>query len=235
MKLVRSIRDRELISYIIAYLVAFWSVLGVGLQMVRSSYAVHPWESVLVTNFYFTTQSNLILVFVSLIYILKPFKGKIFKTFAFIGLINISLTGIIFHILLTPYMSNVSFLNHVLHTINPILYVAFYFICINDYVPIKMFYVALIYPLAYMVFVYAFVSPFFGDMMERVVSVFESARYVYPFLDPITYPSGITGLLIFNLGILAPLIAALAFTLTYLKVLFEQKIHFKQKEEAQIY
>ena len=234
MKLIRSMRNRESISYILTYLVLFWSALGVGLQVVRSAYAINPLESILVTQFYFTTQSNIIIFFVSLIQILKPNKGKFFKLFAFIGLVNISLTGIIFHILLTPYMSQVSFLNHVLHTINPILYILFYFICINDFVPIKKFYYSLIYPLVYMIFVYTIVSPLFGDMMERVVSTFESARYVYPFLDPNSYNLGILGLLLFNLGLLAPLISIFAFFLTYLKVAFERKFHTKEKEETQI-
>lgn len=234
MKLIRSMRNRESISYILTYLVLFWSALGVGLQIIRSAYDINPLESILVTQFYFTTQSNIIIFLVSLTQILKPTKGKIFKLFAFIGLVNISLTGIIFHILLTPFMSHVSFLNHVLHTINPLLYILFYFICIHDYVPIKRFYYSLLYPLFYMVFVYTIVSPIFGDMLERVVTTFESARYVYPFLDPRTYNSGVSGLLLFNLGLLAPLIAIFAFLLAYLKVIFEQKFHTKEKEETQV-
>jgi hypothetical protein len=60
--------------------------------------------------------------------------------------------------------------------------------------------------------------------MEQLMTTFESARYVYPFLDPSNYERGIAGLILFNLGVLAPLICLISFLLNYLKFRFEKNL-----------
>ena len=130
--LTRRIRDRESFTKGFAYLVLFWGMLGVLLQSARSLFGENPLELFLLTHFYFTTQSNILIVIVSLLYLFKQKRGPLFTSLSFITLINIFVTGVVFHTLLVPYMESVTFLNHVLHTINPILYIIFYFFIIKD-------------------------------------------------------------------------------------------------------
>lgn len=223
-KFTRRLRDRNQSKQLFAYLVLFWGIVGVGFQTLRSLLGESPLEYTLVTHFYFTTQSNILLVIVSLLYLFKKKKGNGFTSLSFITLINISVTGIVFHTLLTPFMSNVSFLNHVLHTINPLLYIIFYFMVIEEHLPVSKFWISLIYPLIYMALVYLIIEPVFGDLMEELMTTFESARYVYPFLDPSQYERGIVGLILFNLGLLAPAMILLAFVLNLLKSRFETRL-----------
>ncbi|HCZ23541.1 MAG TPA: hypothetical protein DHV05_01600 [Acholeplasmataceae bacterium] len=215
-------------SKVFAYLVLSFGLLGVGLQTGRSLLGSEPLAYTLITHFYFTTQSNLLVVIITSIYLFKQKRGPLFTSFAFITLVNLSMTGIIFHALLTPYMGQISFLNHVLHTITPILYILFYFLIIQPHLRISKFWVSLIYPLVYLVLVYTIIEPFFGDLMERLFSTFSNPRFVYPFLDPASYETGVQGLLLFNLGILAPLIAIFSFILCYLKSKFEVKLSHLQ-------
>jgi hypothetical protein len=170
---------------------------------------------------YFTTQSNLLLIIVSSLYLFKKDKPKWLPNLAFIALINIFVTGVVFHVLLTPFMARVSFLNHMLHTVNPVIYILFYFLISPEKIIPKKFYISLIYPLIYMMFVYLLIEPIFGNLLDQLMPDFVGARYVYPFLDPRTYHSGIQGLIIFNLGILAPIIALIAYLLALLKYKFE--------------
>jgi len=222
--IARRIRDREKSIKIFAYVVLFWGLLGVGLQTARSLLGDSPLEYTLITHFYFTTQSNILITIVAILFLFKQKKGQGFTILSFISLINITVTGIVFHILLTPYMSHVSVLNHVLHTINPLLYIMFYYLVLSDHLEIKKFWVSLIYPLIYMALVYTIIEPIFGDLMEQLMTTFESARYVYPFLDPSNYERGIAGLISFNLGVLAPLICFISFLLNYLKFRFEKNL-----------
>jgi hypothetical protein len=207
-----------------AYLVLFWGLLGILLQTVRSLFGENPLQLFLLTHFYFTTQSNILIIIVSTLYLTKQKRGSFFTSLSFITLINIFVTGVVFHTLLVPYMENVTFVNHILHTINPILYIIFYFFIIQEHLAPKKFYLALLYPIIYMLLVYIIIEPFFGNMMEANLESFPSARFVYPFLDPANYERGIPGLLMFNLGILAPIISLVSFGFCYLKSLFEKEV-----------
>lgn len=222
------IRNRELVKRIIAYLVFICGITGIGLQVGRSLLGSNPLEFSFITFLYFTTQSNIIITIIAFFYLFTKKRGPLFTSFAFIGFLNILITGIVFHTLLIPYMDHVSFLNHLLHTINPVLYTIFYIFVIEEFVPTKKFYISLIYPIIYMLSVYLIVEPVFGDMMERLMPDFVGARYVYPFLDPRTYPSGFSDLLIFNLGILAPAITLLSFLLSLFKQRFERRINIQK-------
>lgn len=177
---------------------------------------------------YFTIQSNVLVSLIVLFYILKKQHHLWFNRLAFIGLINISVTGVVFHVLLTPYMSSVSFMQHMLHTINPLLYIIFYFFFITTFIPLKELYISLIYPLLYILFVFLFVSPVLGDYLESMTGSWQVSRYVYPFLNPNNYRNGIVGMLIFNLGILAPSIFGFSFLLRHLKQTYELSIQKKE-------
>ncbi len=230
---VHAMRDRERTKRIIAYLVLSWGIFGILLQFTRSFFSPEPLQSFLTNFVYFTTQSNILITIIAYSFIRGKTHSTLFSSLSFIALLNIMITGIVFHILLTPYMSRVSFLNHVLHTINPLLYVFFYFTLITNFPPIKKLWISLIYPLVYALLVYIFIEPIFGDILDRIVEVFDSARYVYPFLDPRNYDNGIVGLLIFNLGILAPIMLILSFLLLYIKQKIETKVNqFNNKKEV---
>jgi len=177
---------------------------------------------------YFTIQSNILIAIVLLFYILKKQHHLWFNRLAFISLVNISVTGIVFHLLLAPYMSSVSFMQHMLHTINPLLYVLFYFFIISTFLPLRELFISLIYPLLYILFVFFFVSPVLGNYLETMSGPWQTSRFVYPFLNPNNYRNGITGMLIFNLGILAPSILGFSFLLQHLKQKLELSITKKE-------
>jgi hypothetical protein len=145
-----------------------------------------------------------------------------FKYVAFIGLVNIFMTGIIFHILLTPFMGGVSFLNHILHTINPILYVLFYFFIFKDHITQRKLWIGILYPLIYVALVFILIEPMFGDLLDSQLPNFVGARYVYPFLDPREYDRGFLGVLLFNLGIITPIILGITSLLILMKSQFEK-------------
>ena len=223
-KLVLSLRQKNVIHKYVAWFVLLNALLGIFLQLIRAFLYEEKAAALATTFVYFTTQSNLLIAITSSLFLLGFSQKKWFFNLSFITLVNISITGIIFHLLLTPYMAKVDILQHILHTSNPIFYILFFFIFIPQILPPKSFWIGLIYPLVYMVFVYIFFEPVLGNLLEIASPNFESARYVYPFLDPSQYDSGYAGLLLFNLGLIAPIILIYTFLLTLLKRKFELKI-----------
>jgi len=213
--------DKIKISFSI--IVLMFGLLGIALEILRAIQSDNFLGTMFVTFLYFTTQSNLLITIAVLLFIFKKNDKKFYPYFAFISLVNISITALIFHVILVPYMTQVDFIQHVLHTINPILYIIFYFVFFRQHLDVKKFWISLIYPLLFLVSVYTIIEPLFGDYIESIVTDFVSARYIYPFLDPKNYERETLGLLSFNLGILAPLIALLSLLLSYLKNLFDHK------------
>ncbi|MBU1143570.1 MAG: hypothetical protein KKH92_08010 [Firmicutes bacterium] len=209
-------------------------ILGILLLILRALFGDTPGPSLFITFLYFTSQSNILVTLIVLLFLLGYSSKKWFKYIAFIGLLNIVITGVIFHILITPYMSNVTFTNHILHTVNPLLYLIFYYVIVTDFVELKKFWISLIYPLVYLSSVYIIIEPMFGNMLDRLLPDFAGARYVYPFLDPRLYDNQIYGLLLFNLGILAPLICILAFLLILLKTKIERSLKLNIKKTTQM-
>lgn len=210
---------------IYALFVLSFGLLGIGLEIERALDSDYFGASLFVTFLYFTSQSNLLLTITLLLFLFKKHDRKLVNYLAFITLVNILITGIVFHTLLVPYMDHVNFMHHVLHTINPILYVVFYFLFFDYKIPINKFWISLIYPLIFMGLVYLLIEPFFGDLIEITAPNYESARYVYPFLDPRNYPRETLGLIGFNLGLLGPLITIFSFGLLHLKHKIYHKIH----------
>jgi hypothetical protein len=214
MSKLQSIRDNQKVSSIF-YLVLFATfAISVILQLINAIFFA---KDGLLRLVYFTIQSNILITVIMGIYILKKPVANWFTRLTFIGLVNISVTGIVFHILLTPYMSSVSFMQHMLHTINPLLFIIFYFIFFAQNIKLKEIWIVLISPLIYLIFVFGFVSPVLGNLMETQSGLTESARYVYPFLNPDNYNNGLPGMLLFNLGILAPSILILSIILQQIK------------------
>jgi hypothetical protein len=218
---IQTIRSSSIISHSISILVMLGGILGISLQLYRAFVFENRAAALATTYVYFTTQSNILVILIPLFFMFGFHQKRWFKNLAFITLINISITSIIFHILISPYMLNVGFMQQILHTVNPIFYVLFYFLLIDYFIPLHKIWIGLIYPLLYMGFVYLFAEPVLGDLLELASPTFQSARYVYPFLDPGLYSNGVTGLIIFNLGIIAPLILIFTLFLAYLKKKFE--------------
>ena len=218
----RLLHDKKIIL-IYSIFVLLFGILGISLEVARALYDDNFGASLFVTFLYFTTQSNLLLTVTLLLFLLKKRHKKSLNYLAFITLVNIVITAVVFHILLVPYMEKIGFIHHVLHTVNPILYVLFYYIIYDQKLPLNKFWIALIYPLVFMASVYIFIEPFFGDLIENTIPDFASARYVYPFLDPKNYKRETLGLLAFNLGLLAPIFTLFSYLLLY----FKQKIYLK--------
>jgi len=223
-KLARILRDRDDLKRYYTLFVFLWGALGISLLILRALMDVSPLPSLLSTFFYFTVQSNILITVVTFLYLKDYNQTKMFDALCYISAVNIFITSIVFHTLLIPYMSGVSFLNHITHTINPILYLGLFFLIMTPKIKLNTFWISLIYPLIYMGLIYLFIEPIFGNMLDLLMPNFIGARFVYPFLDPRTYPQGDPGLLIFNLLILAPLIAFSAFILLFFKQKFELKI-----------
>lgn len=224
MKSILKIRNNP--SFVSSFSIFFFivSLLAVSLLVGRVLLSENPFNRFLVTIFYFTTQSNFLIFFVILFYLLKKDKGNLFKVFAFIALIDITMTGFFFHILLASYMENVGFMQQVLHTVVPIFYIAFYFIILKDTIKINKFWISLIHPVIYVVLVYLLIHPFFGDILIEVMTDLPGASYVYPFLDPSRYSMGVPGLLIFICCILTPVILLTSLLMIYTKSKLELAI-----------
>jgi hypothetical protein len=199
-------------------------MFGIILQIIRAANSPDFGEFLLVTSFYFTTQTNILLTVTSLFFIIKFHNKNWYKYLIFITLINVLITAIVFHVLLAPYMENVDLIQQVLHTINPLLFIIFYFVFYGQNIAIKKVWICLIYPLIYLLNVYLIIEPIFGNLMEFTMPNFNSARYVYPFLDPQTYTSQWLGLWLFILGIIAPFTVLISSVSIWLKQKANKKI-----------
>ena len=228
MQFIKDLRNNNLKVKVISYTICLITSLTVLLQLFSALFIAKDGLSRLI---YFTIQSNLLVAVILVLFLLKKDDKVWFNRLSFIGLINISVTGIVFHLLLTPYMSSINFMQHMLHTLNPLLYILFYYLIIAKFLPLKEIYITLIYPLLYMVFVFFFVAPVLGDYLESMTGSWQVSRYVYPFLNPNNYKNGIVGMLIFNLGILAPSILGFSIVLQQLKQKLE--LSMIRKETSQ--
>ncbi|BCR36006.1 hypothetical protein [Mariniplasma anaerobium] len=219
-------------KYHIAFLVFLSGLYGISLEVIRAFNSSNFGEFILVTSFYFTTQTNLFLTITSLFFILKLHNKSWYKYLIFITLVNVLVTAIIFHILLAPYMENIELIQHVLHTVNPLLFIIFYFLFYEQVLPIKKFWICLIYPVVFLISVYLIIEPFYGDLMVITMPDFNSARYVYPFLDPETYSREWLGLWSFIFVIIAPFIAIISFISMWLKHKIDTKFIFINNKKA---
>jgi len=225
MQFIKDLRTNDKKVKVISYTICFITSLTVLIQLISALFIAKDGLSRLI---YFTIQSNLLVAVILLLFILKKDDKVWFNRLAFIGLTNISVTGIVFHVLLTPYMSSINFMQHMLHTFNPLFYILFYYFIIAKFIPLKEIYITLIYPLLYTVFVFFFVAPVLGDYLESMTGSWQASRYVYPFLNPNNYKNGLVGMLIFNLGILAPSILGFSVILQQLKQKLELSMTKKE-------
>lgn len=224
MKFISKLRNNKNFISSFSIFVFLISGLGVGLLIGRIFIDNQSFDRFLVTIFYFTTQSNFLVFFIMLLFMFKQDKKKWFKILSFIGLVDIIITGLVFNIFLTSFVANINLMQQLLHTIIPLIYIGFYFIVIDNNFKVRNFWIGLIHPLIFLVSVYTWIHPLFGDRIELIMLDFQGATYVYPFLDPSTYSNGITGLILFNLGLLMPLIILITIGLILIKSKIENSI-----------
>lgn len=225
MNFFRKLREHPYISKIIAAIVGLYALSSIILQFVSSYSPENTFVNWVIILFYFTTQSNILVFVVSLLYVLNQNKKSFFKYFAFIVLFNISITAIIFHTLLTSTISHVDYLQHALHTFVPILYILFYFLIIGETFKTRHAWVALIYPLVFTLNVYLWKEPLFGNYLDLLYDRLPGMRYIYPFFDPSQYPGGSLDLVLFLFGLLTPILTLFSYGLLLFKNIFEKQLN----------
>jgi len=220
MKTIKKIRENEVLKRVILYGLTSWALFGVILSYSGFLFRNRVIEKFLTSSVYFTIQSNLLVLIVLILHIFNIKAKKL----SFITLVNIAMTSIVFHMMLTSFMGNINFTNHVLHTFTPLFYLLYYFIFYPFPIVTKQFWISLIYPLFYLLFVFLIVSPFMGEMMSIYVTRFEGSKYVYPFLNPNNYRQGLMSMLSFNLLIMMPAFAIISIIICFFKNRLERSL-----------
>lgn len=216
--LISRFRANRILPHVLTSLVFVVARWGIILLVLRAFAGPDPFDRLISTSFYYTTQSN-VLVFLTLVFFITELRMKrFFRYISFITFFDIIITAVIFHVLLVPYMNEMGIMQHVLHTFTPILYVFFYILNIRESVSIKESLVALVHPLIFMIFVFTIIVPFFSELMIKTNEGFAGAQYLYPFLNPANFANGILGMMVFTLGLLTPLFIVLALLLQRLKM-----------------
>lgn len=165
-----------------------------------------------IANFkYFTNISNLLIMVVLGLYLFDFQEKNWFKYIALIALVNILMTGIIYHLLVNgiSQFGQVTFDSHIKHTVNPVLYPIFFYLLVSPSVKLSKFWVTMIFPLAYFLFFVAF-----GQIIEPP----------YNFMNPYANGNTLISVLTFCLLVLLPVIAVFTLGLMALKRWEEKKI-----------
>lgn len=164
----------------------------------------------------FSKFTNLSMIFVLLVVLFLTFdlgETKFFKYLTVITLVNILMTGLIYHFIVNG-ISNFgsdSINSHIKHTVLPIVYPIFYFVFLKDVIKLKEFWVALVFPLIYFLFFIVF-----GGLLNY---------YPYNFMDPTAGSNTLSSVLIFCILVLLPIIAVFTLLLVHLKQLLEKKLN----------
>lgn len=194
---MKSLYKKNIGSNILLFLVVLSSAWGVLWSLTADG---------IIEQRYFTNQANLLVFITVFLVFINKHDQKWFKYLAIVTLVNIAMTGFIYHIMLAS--PPIAFQSHLTHTITPILYVLFYFIGIEETIKLKQFWIALIYPFLYFLF-FIITGPFTGF-------------YPYWFMNVGAYGFGeimkFVGLLMF------PAIALLSWVMIFGKNIVHQKI-----------
>jgi len=217
LKLVHYLRDSKHLSTLYTFLVLLCSVWGIILLILRILNSDHFLSAFVATLVFFTTQSNILVLIVTLLFLLKFHYKKWFNYLSFIALVNIFITGLIFNTILGPFMGKLDLIQYVLHTINPVLYILLYYIFMPTKLDHKYSFIGILFPAFYIISVYSFIEPFLGNYILNAFNEFEVSRFVYPFLDPTNYESHPKGNLFFVLFTLGLSASILSFLLNLLK------------------
>ncbi|MGA0448097.1 MAG: hypothetical protein ACLTFB_01860 [Candidatus Phytoplasma pyri] len=121
----------------------------------------YPFNTPISLIWFFTKQSNILIFIIYLLYFFKSKKYNWYKYLVFIGLIDIMMTGIIYHFIINKGKSFIHFfhkpnleklLSQLEHTINPIFFLFFYFFYTKKTISYKNIWIALIHPSIYALF-----------------------------------------------------------------------------------
>lgn len=148
----------------------------------------------------FTNISNTMVLVTLILYLSKHDEKRYFKYLSFITLINILMTGIIYH--LWKDKTN-NFNTHVVHTIVPFLYFIFYFLMVKDSINPKLFWIGLIWPNIY--------------FMVILIQGHFTKWYPYFFINPSRQGSSLLSVLMLCMGLVFPVISLSTYVLSYLK------------------
>ena len=94
LKLVHYLRDSKHLSTLYTFLVLLCSVWGIILLILRILNSDHFLNAFVATLVFFTTQSNILVLVVTLFFLLKFHYKKWFNYLSFIALVNIFITGL---------------------------------------------------------------------------------------------------------------------------------------------
>lgn len=202
---IQSIRDNKKITKTIAGIIFIFNVYA----MIDLFFLNESMVKVLERLRMFTNISNIIVFVVVGLYLLNIHQKKWYKYLAVIGLVAILMTGIIYHALLAE--PGMSFQNHVVHTINPVLFAVFYYLLIQEGIKLRHVWVSLILPTLYFGIILA-VGPW-------------TNWYPYNFMNPTYGNQSLGSVLIFCLGIMLPVIVLFTVLLVLLKNFLEKLIN----------
>jgi len=231
-KFVQHLRDSRYLSFIYTFLVFLCSVWGIMLLILRISNSIDILNAFVSTMMFFTTQSNILVLIVTLLFLLKFDQKNWFKYLSFIGLVNIFITALIFNTLLGPFMDHVDLIQYVLHIIVPVMYSILYFVFMPSSLHIKHFFVGIIYPVIYVILVYIVIEPFLGRFLIHALDDFDGSRFVYPFLDPSTYSIYPQGTMLIFFIILGISLFGITFLLNFFKIKIEEVKLDDKKQRA---
>lgn len=197
-----------IITYLL-FLLSFWyvtwtlsgtSVDGTLLDGIRNQW-------------YFTNQTNSLVVIVSILF-WSRFEDKVwFKYFAQIVLVNIVITATGFHFILAP--ETIDFYGHLSHTIVPIVYVIFYFTAVRAHLKLSQFWILIIYPMMYLA-------------LALVFGTWPLGQYPYGFID--VDANGLENVLRFTLLFMLPGYTVLALLLSLAKIQLEKRVFSKDAD-----
>ncbi|MBE0700616.1 MAG: Pr6Pr family membrane protein [Acholeplasmataceae bacterium] len=192
---MQKIRKNDLVTNgitLLLFMTSFWAVVWALRYGGLSNYG------------YYTNQSNFLVFIIVMLFLIQNDKKKWFPYLAAITLIDMFMTSIIFHLLIaTP---PITFQNHLTHTINPILFVLFYFLVYPNSIKLRHSYILLLHPVLYF----------------SIFLVIGNVTGFYPYGFMNVTINGLSGVLKTSAFIILPLIAIMSFFLMAIKKKIEQ-------------
>ncbi len=221
-KLRRILSNRNRLRCIVISFIILLVVVGLVLQAFRSLYSPYPKAYFFINYIYFTTQSNILVLILLILHFTRFRNTRLFHIFTHIALMNILMTGVIFHLFLGPYME-LTIVQHLLHTATPLSYLFYYFFIYDRYFTVKYLETLLIYPTVYTILVYTVIEPLVGDTLELVQGDFQGSRFIYPFFDPYYYDFNWFKIILFFLVIVVFVIVVMMILTQPIKRYIERK------------
>ncbi len=203
-------------------IIVLWA-LGFYLQINRVISYEDSQSGALMVATFFTNHANLF-VCISTVLLVLNIHNKHIERFHFITAFDITITGVVFFVLLLPFMPDVTFVQILLHGIMPPLYLLFYFFSTQTILSIEQAWIALIHPFIYFLFAHLIVHPLYGEYLFHIFPE-EVDPYIYPFLNPAYFTYGWVGMLLVNYLLLFPV----AMLLAYVILLAKHRINDRKK------